>query len=283
MLTRIISGIVMGVGVFALLFLCSWHYFALFVALIAVIGQDELQRMLSPNRNLVSRLPLGVITAILAMSPLITALNISEASKIALVGALWFISFIVIAARHLIKPLPLTQSAQRVGVDMLGVLYLGATLPAILGLRLLDVERGWAWVLLAMLITFGGDTGGYFAGRAMGGKLFGERRLAPQLSPKKTWEGYIGGILLGTGGALFARVQLEACATLSVTDCLILGGVGVTLGVAGDLFESMMKRSSGVKDSGQLIPGHGGVLDRVDALLFVSPALYIYLMIKLAA
>ena len=134
-----------------------------------------------------------------------------------------------------------------------------------------------------MLITSGGDTGGYFAGRTFGGKLFGEKRLAPQLSPKKTWEGYLGGIILGTGGAFLAQSQFTICNVLSLWDCIILGFLGVSLGVAGDLFESLMKRSAGVKDSGTLIPGHGGVLDRIDALLFVSPVLYLYLMIRLAA
>ena len=283
MLTRIISGIVMSAGIFALLFLCSWHYFALFIALIAIIGQDEFQRMSCPDRKLGSRLFLGILTALLALSPLITQLNLPYALYPILISALWMISFLMIAGKHLLNPLPLQESAKRVGVDILGVVYLGATLPGILGLRLIDLEHGWSWVVLSMLITFGGDTGGYFAGRAMGGKIFGTKRLAPQLSPKKTWEGYIGGVLLGTAGAFFAQSQLQGCSVLTSTDCIILGLVGVTLGVAGDLFESMMKRSAGVKDSGTLIPGHGGILDRVDALLFVSPVLYLYLMIRLSS
>ena len=280
MLTRIISSLVMGAAMSALIFLCSWHYFALLIAIIAIIGQDELQRMSTPNRGFASRLFMGLITALLALSPLITQLNLTSAVQVTLMGSLWSLCFLMIAGKHSLRPLPLQGNAHRVGVDLLGIVYLGATLPGVLGLRLLDLEAGWAWVVLSMLITFGGDTGGYFAGRALGGKIFGDRRLAPQLSPKKTWEGYIGGVLLGTAGAFFARAQMDICAALTVNDCIALGVVGVTLGVAGDLFESMMKRSAGVKDSGQLIPGHGGVLDRIDALLFVSPALYLYLVIR---
>lgn len=283
MLTRILSGLVMGISVFALLFMCSWHYFALFVALVALIGQDEYQRLASPERNLGSRFYLGLFTVALALSPLIAQSSLPTQVHAPVVISLWALSFLAVAARHLRAPLPLEESAKRVGLDALGLLYLGTTLPGILGLRLLDLEQGWAWVLLSMLITFGGDTGGYFAGRALGGKLFGEKRLAPQLSPKKTWEGYLGGVLLGTGGAFLARSQFDLCASLTSIDCIMLGLIGVSLGVAGDLFESMMKRSAGVKDSGTLIPGHGGILDRVDALLFVSPALYIYLMFRLAA
>ena len=272
----------MGVGVYALLFLCSWHYFAFFVALVAMIGQDEYQRMACPHAGRGKRLFLGVLTMILALSPLVTMLNIPSGLYPILIIAMWAIVFLAIAGLHLSKPLPLEKSASRVGLDLLGVVYLGATLPGVLGLRMIDIESGWAWVLLSMLITFGGDTGGYFMGRMIGGKIFGERRLAPQLSPKKTWEGFIGCLLLGTGGAFLASSQFQPCGILSATDCIILGVVGVTLGVLGDLFESLMKRSAGAKDSGTLIPGHGGVLDRIDSLLFVSPMLYIYLMIRLA-
>lgn len=279
MLTRIISGIIMGVSVLALLLYCSWPYFAVLVALAALVGADEYQRMVTPQRGRGARLYLGVIAMCLALSPVIGQVAPSTV-HLATSISLWAVAYLCIAARHLRRPLPLAESAGRVSLDALGALYLGATLPGLLGLRLLDLERGWAWVLLAMLITFGGDTGGYFAGRALGGKLFGERRLAPQLSPKKTWEGYLGGVLLGTGGAFLARSQFAICEALTPADCVALGVVGVTLGVAGDLFESMLKRSAGVKDSGSLIPGHGGVLDRIDALLFVAPALYLYLAIR---
>jgi phosphatidate cytidylyltransferase len=162
----------------------------------------------------------------------------------------------------------------------MGVIYLGATLPSLLSLRLLEESTDGhkiGWVLLTMCVTFGGDTGGYFAG-----KFLGKHKLAPNLSPKKTIEGYIGGLLLGTGGAFLAKAYFPACSQLSTVDCLILGMVGVTIGVAGDLFESLFKRATGVKDSGTLIPGHGGVLDRVDALLFVSPFVYYYVKVFVA-
>ena len=280
MLTRIVSSIVMGVSVFALLLYCSWHYFAAVVAVVALIASDEYQKMVKPERAFGSRLFFGLIAMILALSPVIGKLNVPHQYYTTLSSSLWTVAFLLTAIYHLRRPLPLQESAGRAALDALGIVYIGATLPGVLGLRLLELEGGWGWVILAMLITFGGDTGGYFVGRSLGGKIFGERRLAPQLSPKKTWEGYLGGILLGTGGAFFAQSQLSVCTGLTPTDCVCLGIVGVTLGVAGDLFESMIKRSAGVKDSGTLIPGHGGVLDRIDALLFVAPALYLYLSLR---
>lgn len=132
-----------------------------------------------------------------------------------------------------------------------------------------DLPDGLGWVFLALGLAWLSDTGAYFAGRA-----FGRTKLHETLSPKKTVEGYIGGMVTATLGAgFFAWLLIPA---LNVADVLILGvGVG-TLGVVGDLAESLVKRATGVKDAGSIMPGHGGLLDRVDSLLFVVPALYGY-------
>jgi phosphatidate cytidylyltransferase len=123
-----------------------------------------------------------------------------------------------------------------------------------------------------MAITFGADTGAYFAGR-----LFGRHKLYEKVSPKKTIEGAVGGLAAGIGFAFLGRAIAPGLGDLTPLDAILLGGVGAALGIVGDLFESLLKRSSGVKDSGDLIPGHGGVLDRIDALLFVGPFVYFYL------
>ena len=266
----------MGAGVFGVLFYAPWWAFAALVGVMAWIGCDEHLRMARPGVSGAGRAALGALTALLALTPALERLGCHLPA-----GGLWALAFLAVCFAHLARPLPLEGSAGRASLDFLGVAYLGLTLPALLELRMFAEGAGgeasaWGWVLLAMLITFGGDTGGYFAGRALGGKLTGGRRLAPSLSPKKTWEGFGGGLLLGVGGAFFARAYFESCAGLSALDCLVLGCVGVPLGVAGDLFESMLKRSAGVKDSGALIPGHGGVLDRIDALLFVAPFVLLY-------
>jgi hypothetical protein len=126
-----------------------------------------------------------------------------------------------------------------------------------------------AWVLLAIALTFSNDTGAYFAGHA-----FGRHKLLPRVSPSKTWEGFFGGMLASIGTAFVVRAL--GASQLSTLDCLALGVVVSILGPLGDLAESLLKRSMGVKDSGRLIPGHGGLLDRIDALIFTAPWAYFY-------
>ncbi len=157
-------------------------------------------------------------------------------------------------------------AADRVGRVLLGALWVGGLLAFVAMVRRLDQGMGWIFVLLAS--TWLGDTGAYFAGRS-----FGKHRLAPVLSPKKTWEGAIGGFVAAMCGAvLFGWLTgLEIPWYLLA----LLGGIVDVFGVLGDLAESLLKRSFGVKDSGGILPGHGGILDRVVSLLFAAPVLYL--------
>ncbi|KXK56872.1 MAG: phosphatidate cytidylyltransferase [Chlorobi bacterium OLB7] len=113
-----------------------------------------------------------------------------------------------------------------------------------------------------------------------GGRLFGKHKLFERVSPKKTWEGAISGAF-GAVGAMLAMRAL-ALPFLTVTDAIVMGLICGIFGQLGDLAESHLKRDAGVKDSSQLIPGHGGILDRFDSLLFVSPMIYLYLLLRLA-
>lgn len=151
-------------------------------------------------------------------------------------------------------------------VVAIGFCYI--TLPlAALGLTRLG-DAGLQWVALAFLATFATDTGAYAVGRAIG-----RRKLAPSISPGKTWEGAIGG-LLGAAGATVALVHLLDGIESRVWPALALGlAIGVAA-QAGDLLESKLKRVAGAKDSGRLIPGHGGLLDRLDSLVPVFPLVY---------
>ena len=140
-------------------------------------------------------------------------------------------------------------------------------------LRLLQLDAGAAWIVFVLAVTFLSDTGAYFTGRAIG-----RHRMAPYISPKKSWEGAAGGILLATLGGVGFTVLLGLPISLWVGG--LLGAVGSVAGQAGDLAESLIKRQVDIKDSGRIIPGHGGLLDRVDSLLFTAPVLYY--MISLA-
>jgi phosphatidate cytidylyltransferase len=130
--------------------------------------------------------------------------------------------------------------------------------------------RGREALFLLLLTVMVSDTAQYYSGRA-----FGRRLLAPAISPKKTIEGAVGGVVFGT--ALLTIAGSWWLPTIPAALRALVGAAIVVLGIVGDLFESMLKRSAGVKDSSALIPGHGGVLDRIDALLFAAPIYYVVL------
>ncbi len=169
----------------------------------------------------------------------------------------------------------LRQSLADSAVVAFGVLYVALTLGHVLLTRAL--ADGEFLVLFLVLVTWAGDTGAYYTG--MG---FGRHRLAPVLSPNKTVEGLVGGLALAVGAAFLARTWFLP--RLNAADCLATGLLLTVAGVAGDLAESALKRGAGVKDTGTVIPGHGGMLDRLDSLLFTAPAFYYYMtLVKGAA
>jgi phosphatidate cytidylyltransferase len=141
--------------------------------------------------------------------------------------------------------------------------YAGLLPASVVALRVRE-DAGWQWVVLLFVVTWANDTFAYFTGR-----FLGRRPLAPRISPKKTWEGFWGGAAGSVGGAL--AVKFLFLPGLSVQAAVVLGAGAAVLGPIGDLSESMLKRAAGVKDSGKIIPGHGGLLDRIDAVLFVAP------------
>lgn len=153
---------------------------------------------------------------------------------------------------------------------LFGFLYL----PLLLGhLSLLrGLPFGRQWVFLVLLTVMATDTFAYFTGVSLG-----RRKLYPAISPNKSVEGACGGLVGSLAGAFLAKAWFFPA--LAVHDCLCLGLLLGVLGQVGDLFESMLKRSFGVKDSGTLIPGHGGILDRLDSLLFAFPAAYFYALL----
>jgi phosphatidate cytidylyltransferase len=168
----------------------------------------------------------------------------------------------------LLQPGEIAGAAARLGIVGFGLGYLGA-LPASLALLHRQLADGPRWVFVVLLTTFASDTGAYFAGRALG-----RHKLYPAISPGKTIEGGIGGLAASVAAVFVARATFLPA--LSVLDVFCVALPAAVLGPIGDLVESMIKRSAGVKDSGRLFPGHGGILDRLDALLFVSAWVYMY-------
>src|SRR2546421_5737870 len=154
------------------------------------------------------------------------------------------------------------SAPRRVGLAVLGAAYPGLLLAALLPLR--GMPRGEWWILLTLTVTWLNDSFAYFAGRA-----FGRRKLYERISPSKTWEGALGGAAGSIAGALVVRqIWLPE---LPAWGAALIGAGAAVLGPLGDLSESMLKRAFGAKDSGRLLPGHGGLLDRIDALLFNAP------------
>jgi phosphatidate cytidylyltransferase len=156
---------------------------------------------------------------------------------------------------------------------LFGTVYAGLLTGCIVGIRWLPPDRaGRSWIVFLLAVIFLSDTAAYYVGSALG-----KHALAPAISPKKTVEGLVAG--LAAAGLAAALVSHWLRLDLGLRGALGLGVGLAALGVAGDLFESMLKRSAGVKDASALMPGHGGVLDRLDSLLFAGPGLLLYLRV----
>jgi phosphatidate cytidylyltransferase len=147
-----------------------------------------------------------------------------------------------------------------------------AVVPAWCALGLIHASQpnGHLWLFVALIIVWAADSGAYFVGRHFGGRLFGSRKLAPRISPNKTIEGVLGGLLAGLAVAALGTF-LAGGSVAQLPAVLVVAVATVLFSIVGDLFESLLKRHVGAKDSGDLIPGHGGVLDRIDGVLAALP------------
>lgn len=259
MVTRILAALVGLAIILPALIFGGELAVEIIVGIVVLICIDEWATMAFPQRRwwALARLVPPAIAIYLAV-----LFGPEGTVALALVGsALW------VLLSTLFREGPVDDAANTLGRLMLGLVYVPGLLVFVPLLRRLP--DGLAWVFLMMVITWLGDSGAYFAGR-----FFGKHKLYEKISPKKTWEGAIGGALTSVAGAFVVRAV--ALPDLSVLDCILLGVVVDGFGVVGDLTESMLKRSFGVKDSGWIMPGHGGILDRIDALLFTAPVLYLY-------
>lgn len=183
----------------------------------------------------------------------------------------WLVGIVlVILTGFLFSPATMKQHLSSWPAYLFGMLYVAVLLGHFILLR--QFAQGIALIFFVLLITWLADTGGFVFGLS-----FGRHALAPTLSPKKTIEGLIGGVIFSVLGAIISHFWFVPF--FSMWECVILG-VGLALiGALGDLAESAIKRSVRIKDSGTIIPGHGGVLDRVDSLLLTAPVFYYYVLL----
>ncbi len=183
---------------------------------------------------------------------------------------LWPLAALLLLAVTLQPQRQLEDTVPAAAGTLLGAVYmggLGGTMAALL--QVAPQEQGPMRVLLLLAIIMASDTAAFFVGHAVG-----RHRLAPAVSPGKTIEGALGGVCGGVAGALALRAY--GLPAMPATDAIGLGILVSLMGIVGDLDESLLKRWAGVKDSGTLFPGHGGMLDRLDSLLFGAPVLYYY-------
>jgi phosphatidate cytidylyltransferase len=152
-----------------------------------------------------------------------------------------------------------------------GIFYIGLLLSYLVDLRL---DAGRNWVFLAILATFGSDTMAYFIGR-----MFGRHKMAPRISPNKTWEGAAAGVAGAIAISLLFTISWPLQLPINYGQAILLGVLISVFGQFGDLLESLLKRYAGVKESGSLIPGHGGLLDRMDSVVLAGVVVYIYYLV----
>lgn len=264
---RIVSGVVF-VPLFVLL---VWYGpfvgFVLLVAAVVALGQWELYRMVERARPGAYR-ELGILLGLLITAGFaLFALGRQEFLPLAVTAAVVLPALTGMAGRHM----PVAASTKVVWT-IFGVAYVAWLLGHAVLLRALPA--GDRWVFFLVLVTWAGDTAAMLTGRA-----FGRHQMAPVLSPNKTWEGALGGLLASILAALVAQLWFHR--GLPPGQALALGGLLGVVGQGGDLSMSLLKRAAQAKDTGGVIPGHGGVLDRVDSLLFNAPVLYYFVRIFL--
>ena len=232
--------------------------FSLLVSLLALLGLDEFYRMALPARRWEGR-----AAAVAGALAVFTVFSGDPVIPVLVLTAL-VLGFSLVALFRLQE---IRQAAPDAALIFMGFLYVPLLLAHLVMIRMLP--HGIPWLFLIMVIVMAGDSAAYYVGSSLG-----KHRLYPAVSPKKSVEGSLGGLAGSLVGALVARYTFFP--ELSVADCVATSLLLGVLGQLGDLFESLIKRSCGVKDSGTIIPGHGGILDRLDSILFAAPAAFYY-------
>ena len=258
-MTRLISGVVLAAAALAAILFLPVLALRVLATAIAGIAADEYLRISGQRPAYAHWIVVAIVMYACWWMPAMQPVSVFA---VVLVGVGW-VAF---------QTLHADRTLENASTDVVAPAYIGLPLGMLVAVQVL---AGWRATVLLIGTVAISDSAQYYTGRA-----FGRRPLAPLISPKKTIEGAIGGVVFGV---VFMQIASSfVLPQLPLVDRGLLGAGVVALGIIGDLFESRLKRLAGTKDSSSLIPGHGGVLDRIDALLFATPAFY-YVVLRTVA
>jgi phosphatidate cytidylyltransferase len=266
-MTRLLSAAVLIALILATLWLAPAWATAGLAALAAALAGGELARLARSGGALVSAEFVGAASAIVCGAFAIHALLRTGGDDVFVLVLL--AGILATGAISLAAGPPGQSTIAGAGIAFMGPLYVGLPLGTLAAIRLIDGPQP---LLLLLLIVAVSDSAQYYSGRA-----FGRHKLAPAVSPAKTVEGAVGGLVAAAIVGAVAGPRLGPPDAFTLISGALVALFLAAFGMIGDLFESMLKRSVGAKDSSQLIPGHGGVLDRIDSYLFAAPCYYVVL------
>lgn len=263
-MNRIIPGVLLAVFWLLLLAKGSFQLFWLVMLIVGFIGTREYCRMAFADMMYESD---RVLLPLLLMSPIFTAVFSTRYPVTASFGLV--IGLVGLAVYVFNRYSQFDRPVTVLNRGVLGLAYVGFLMSHLVLIR--GLEDGGYWLIILVGITAGSDSGAYWIG-----SRWGRRKLCPNISPNKTVEGAVGGIIGGLIGAIVLYLIFPVAAPIGMM--LLLAIVLSVIGMTGDLIESVLKRGYRIKDSGSLLGGHGGVLDRIDSLLLAGPVLY-YILI----
>ncbi|KAA3440255.1 phosphatidate cytidylyltransferase [Rufibacter hautae] len=259
---RVLAGVIGGAVFIGAIYFHEWTFFLLFLVL-TVLGLLEFYRLLA-NRGFQPNKAIGAMLGVgLYVLGFLVERGDLASDWLFLLPPVMLLALVAELYRK--KEQPFTN----VALTLVGVFYIAAPFTLLHVLAFLPDRYSWQIILGVMFLIWSSDTGAYAAG-----KTLGKNKLFPRISPGKTWEGWVGGVLLSLGVAWILSLYFQDLELVHWLGVAVLVSV---FGVLGDLVESMLKRSLDVKDSGTLIPGHGGILDRFDSLILVVPFLVAFL------
>lgn len=265
-LKRILSGLVAMPLLYLLIAKAGPFWFSVLISVVSLIALSEYFYISLHKTGVSVFAPIPLVGFVTSQAMIYCAFRFP--GRFDIIAGLLVLDFLVsvmIALRGYSAESPLLEVVAR---QVLGVVYIPLMLSTLVMVRG-QADKGIAWVFFTLVLVAFCDTGAFYAGT-----FFGKHKLCPKVSPGKTIEGFVGGMALTVIGGLLIRHFFFPEINMAVTAVfLVLLSV---VGPYGDLFESALKRTAGIKDSGAIIPGHGGILDRIDALLFVSPLAYVF-------